>query len=128
MILDFWATWCAPCKAYFPAMQMAVNKIKDNENVKFLFIHTWERSATPTQDAADYIKSMKYNFTVLMDNKDPQNKTNKVLSSYKVNGIPAKFVIDGTGNVRFKLTGFDGSNEAGVDELTMMIEMAKTKS
>ena len=107
---------------------MAVNKNKDNENVKFLFIHTWERSATPTQDAADYIKSMKYNFTVLMDNKDPQNKTNKVLSSYKVNGIPAKFVIDGTGNVRFKLTGFDGSNEAGVDELTMMIEMAKTKS
>jgi len=128
VILDFWATWCAPCKASFPAMQMAVNKYKDNENVKFLFIHTWERSATPTQDAADYIKGMKYNFTVLMDNKDPQNKTNKVVSSYKVNGIPAKFVIDGTGNVRFKLTGFDGSNEAAVDELTMMIDMAKTKS
>lgn len=128
VILDFWATWCGPCKASFPAMQMAVNKYKDDENVKFLFIHTWERSATPTQDATEYINSMKYNFEVLMDNKDPQSKINKVVSSYKVNGIPAKFVIDGAGNVRFKLTGFDGSNEAAVDELTMMIDIAKTKS
>lgn len=128
VILDFWATWCAPCKASFPAMQMAVNKYKEDANVKFLFIHTWERSATPTQDAGEYIKSMKYNFEVLMDNKDPQTKTNKVVGSYKVSGIPAKFVIDGSGNIRFKLTGFDGSNEAAVDELSMMIDMAKNRS
>lgn len=128
VILDFWATWCVPCKASFPAMQMAVNKYKEDANVKFLFIHTWERSATPTQDASEYIKSMKYNFEVLMKNKDPQTKTNKVVGSYKVSGIPAKFVIDGSGNVKFKLTGFDGSNEAAVDELSMMIDMAKNKS
>lgn len=128
VILDFWATWCAPCKASFPAMQMAANKFKDDPNVRFLFIHTWEKSATPIQDAKEYISSMKYNFQVLMDLKDAETKENKVVSSYKVYGIPAKFVIDASGNIRFKLTGFDGSNEAAVDELSMMITMSKNNS
>jgi thiol-disulfide isomerase/thioredoxin len=128
VILDFWATWCGPCKASFPAMQMAKNKFKDDPNVKFLFIHTWEKTTTATQDARDYIKGKNFDFQVLMDLKDSDTKTNKVVTSYKVNGIPAKFVIDTQGNIRFKLTGFDGSNEAAVDELSMMIDMAKAGS
>jgi hypothetical protein len=51
-----------------------------------------------------------------------------VVSSYKVNGIPAKFVINPQGKIRFKLTAFDGSDEAAVDELSMMIDMAKASS
>lgn len=128
VVLDFWATWCGPCKASFPAMQMAENKYKSDPNVKFLFIHTWEKVENATQDAREYIKGKNYDFEVLMDLKDPDTKINKVVSSYKVNGIPAKFVIDANGNIRFKLTGFDGSNEAAVDELSMMIDMAKAGS
>lgn len=125
IILDFWATWCGPCKASFPAMQMAVNKFSKDPNVKFLFIHTWEHSETATQDATNYVKDHNYNFEVLMDLKDKETGTNKVVSSYKVNGIPAKFVIDTKGKIRFQLTGFDGSNEAAVEELSLMIEKAK---
>ena len=125
VILDFWATWCGPCKASFPAMQMAVNKYKNDPTVQFLFIHTWEKTPNPTKDAADYIKSQNYNFEVLMDNKDPETKINKVVSDYKVNGIPSKFVIDPQGNIRFNLMGFDGGNEAAVDEISMMIDMVR---
>lgn len=128
VVLDFWATWCRPCKASFPAMQMAVNKYKSDSGINFLFIHTWERTTTPVEDATTYIEGMKYSFQVLMDTKDPETKANKVVDSYNVTGIPAKFVIDEKGNIRFKLTGFDGSNEAAVDELSMMIDMVKTKS
>jgi hypothetical protein len=60
--------------------------------------------------------------------KDPDTKENKVVTSYNVKGIPAKFVIDAKGNIRFKLTGFDGSNEAAVAELSMMIDMARAGS
>ena len=125
VILDFWATWCVPCKASFPAMQMAIDKYKNDSGVKFLFIHTWERTSTPVADAQAYISGTKYNFEVLMDTRDPETEDNKVVNCYNVSSIPAKFVIDEKGNIRFKLTGFNGSNEAVVDEISMIIELIR---
>ena len=128
VVLDFWATWCAPCKKSFPAMQMAINKFKDDKNVEFLFIHTWEREADPTQSAKEYITSNNYDFKVLMDLKNPETKSNEVVSLYKVRGIPAKFVVDDNGFIRFKLTGFSGANEAAVDEISLMVDLIKSES
>jgi peroxiredoxin len=128
VILDFWATWCGPCKASFPAMQMTLNKYKDDPNVKFFFIHTWEHDANATEMARNYIKSKGYTFHVLMDLKDPVTKDNKVVDEYKADGIPAKYIVDGNGIIRFHLQGFTESNEAAVDEISAMIEMAKKKS
>ncbi|HSC38530.1 MAG TPA: TlpA disulfide reductase family protein, partial [Chitinophagaceae bacterium] len=75
VVVDFWATWCGPCKASFPAMQLAVNRYKDSPDVKFLFIHTWERERGATRLARRYIKEMKYTFQVLMDLKDEATGT-----------------------------------------------------
>ena len=125
VVLDFWATWCGPCKRSFPAMKMAQDKYKDDTDVKFLFIHTWEKSDSATAQARAYIQDHNFDFEVLMDLKDQETKENKVVSSYGVNGIPAKFIIDPKGNIRFQLTGFEGTNEEAVDELSMMIEMIK---
>jgi thiol-disulfide isomerase/thioredoxin len=127
VVLDFWATWCVPCKASFPAMQTVINKYKNDPDVRFLFIHTWERTETAKEDASAYMAGMGYNFQVLMDMKDPQTKANKVVDSYNVTGIPAKFVIDRKGNIRFRLNGFDGSKEEAVDEVSMAIDLAKSK-
>jgi len=125
VVLDFWATWCGPCKRSFPAMKMAQDKYKDDTNVRFLFIHTWEHSDSATAEARAYIRDHHFDFEVLMDLKDQETKENKVVSSYGVNGIPAKFIIDPKGNIRFQLTGFEGTDEEAVDELSMMIEMIK---
>ncbi|MEO7046465.1 MAG: TlpA disulfide reductase family protein [Ferruginibacter sp.] len=125
VVLDFWATWCGPCKASFPAMQMAVNKFKEDGDVKFLFIHTWERDSAATQMAKKYVTDNGYNFEVLMDLKDKETGLNKVVESFGVTGIPAKFILDKNGNIRFKLTGFSGGNDAAVAELTEMIALAK---
>jgi thiol-disulfide isomerase/thioredoxin len=125
VVLDFWATWCGPCKRSFPAMQMAVNKFKDNPNVQFLFIHTWERGTDDaTASAKKYIDDNKYTFQVLMDLKDAETGSNNVVESFGISGIPTKFILDKNGNIRFKVTGFTGTDEAVVEELSAMIDMA----
>jgi thiol-disulfide isomerase/thioredoxin len=124
VVLDFWATWCGPCKRSFPAMQLAVNKFKDNPNVQFLFIHTWEKGeGDATAAAKNYIEDNKYPFQVLMDLKDAETGSNQVVESFGVSGIPTKFILDKNGIIRFQVTGFTGSNEAAVEELSAMINM-----
>ncbi len=125
VILDFWATWCNPCKKSFPAMQMAVNIFKEDPDVKFLFIHTWEKNDNAQDDAVKYLKDHNFPFQLLMDLKNPATGINQIAKDYKIKGIPAKFVIDRDGNIRFRLTGFSGSDSMAVQKLSLMIEIAK---
>lgn len=125
IVIDFWATWCGPCKKSFPAMQLAVNKYKNDPEVKFLFIHTWESSKTPLQDAQTFIADNNYTFDLYIDPKDDSGKSNKAVGMFGVKGIPQKFIIDRKGNIRFTITGFDGGDDAAVEELSYMIDYLK---
>jgi thiol-disulfide isomerase/thioredoxin len=125
IILDFWATWCGPCKKSLPGMQLMVNKYKNDPNVKFLFIHTWETVPDPKSDAVNYLLTHNLDLPLYMDVKNPETKKNPAVSSFGVNGIPAKFIIDGNGKIRFKTSGFVWPNEAAVKELSAMIELSR---
>jgi peroxiredoxin len=123
VIIDFWATWCGPCKASFPGMQMAVNKYKDDPNVKFLFVDTWEHDNNYLDGVKKFIADNKYTFHVLIDEKNTEGRQAKIVSAYNVDGIPTKFIIDKSGNIRFKYVGYSGTPEKLVDEVTDMINM-----
>jgi thiol-disulfide isomerase/thioredoxin len=109
IVLDFWATWCGPCRASFPKMQELVKKYKSN-NIEFFFIDVREqmKPAETKKTVSEFITLNKYTFQVLFDYQDD------VVDKYKVSGIPAKFLIDKNGNMLFM--------EGSIDELAALIE------
>jgi thiol-disulfide isomerase/thioredoxin len=121
VVVDFWATWCGPCKASFPGMQQALNKYKNDPDVKFVFIDTWEskKSEEMQKKAGEFITKNKYDFQVLLDTED------KMVTNYAVESIPTKFVIDPQSKIRFKSIGFDGSSDKLVDEISIMVDVLK---
>ena len=100
VFLDFWASWCPPCRASIPAVK-ELHKVKSN-NTDFvvLGINAGENQKTVT----DFTNKMGMDYPVLYG-------TNSVSKSYKVSGIPAFFLIDKNGNIAKKYVGYANGME-----------------
>lgn len=131
VVLDFWATWCHPCKAAMPGMQMAVERFKEDKEVNFYFISTLERHPRYKVMIDSFITAKKYDFTVLYDNKlDSGDMMYQAFEDYKkvlhFNGIPQKVIIDGDGVIRWWSSGSAGENHIALaEELAYVIELLK---
>jgi peroxiredoxin len=125
LVIDFWATWCVPCKKSFPEMQMAINHYKNDPGVKFIFIDTWEKSANYMQLVKKFMADNPYTFKILFDEMGPQGIMNEVYNKYEVNGIPTKFIIDSKGIICFEMGYLEKSPEDGAKQISDMIEAVR---
>lgn len=121
VVIDFWATWCVPCIQSMPVMDQMR---KNNPDVAFLFIATQEKPNGALERVKSFIEKNQYQFEVLLDLVDGKYPT---VTDYKISGIPAKIIIDASGNLLFSSIGF--TNESNlVNELQAMIDIAKGKT
>lgn len=123
VVLDLWATWCRPCIASFPAMQLMVEK---HPEIAFLFIAVEEKDPDPLPAVKSFVEKRKYPFTVLIDEPVvPHSSQYKITSAYRPDGIPAKYIIDRNGMLRFRTSGFDTDAEL-INELEAMFAILRS--
>ena len=131
VVLDFWATWCFPCKSAMPGMQMAVSKYKQDPSVAFYFISTMEERPDYKKSIATFLKEKSYDFHVLLDDQyDSTYKRGGAVfgkwgSVLKMSGIPQKVIIDRDGVVRWVTGGFYGNVIDVADEVSYVIDRLK---
>jgi thiol-disulfide isomerase/thioredoxin len=94
--LDFWASWCGPCKLSFPWMEEMHHKYKD----KGLVIVAVNLDAEK-KDAEKFLKPFKVSFEL---EYDPEGKS---AETYKVEAMPTSVVFDRTGKKVSSHLGFD---------------------
>ena len=110
VVLDFWATWCGPCKKAMPSVQKLHEHFK-GKPVRVFGVDVWEGAKG---DPAGYMKENGFTYTLLM-------KGDELAKSYQFNGIPTFYIIGPDGRVLYASTGFRPEVEA---ELTGLIEKA----
>ncbi len=113
VIINFWASWCPPCRAELPSMNRAWKKLK-NDGIEMLAINIGE-----DEDAiAAFIKEHPIDFNILLD------ESGEELENWSIRGLPTTFILDPEGHVVYMAVGGRDWDE---DKLLDKIRSLKAK-
>jgi cytochrome c biogenesis protein CcmG/thiol:disulfide interchange protein DsbE len=102
VLLDFWATWCPPCRMSIPELVKLQDKYRD-DGLEILGISLDDPQDELSRYLKEFKEKYKINYRILRFN-------NKVMQDYfgmESPAIPTMFVIDRDGKIREKIVGFD---------------------
>ena len=101
VLINFWASWCGPCREEMPLLNALHNKY---EPLGFTVwgVNVEENSA----NAQGFLNDFPVDFPILLDD------TNKVSRQFKVIAMPTTVVVDRDGNMRYLHQGYKSGDEA----------------
>lgn len=96
VLINFWASWCGPCRFEMPFIQEIYEEEKwSDKGLVILAVNLGEDAAT----VEEFMKSNNVSFTALLDTRE------KVALEYNTRSIPTTFLIDGSGIIQDKVIG-----------------------
>lgn len=94
VLVNFWATWCPPCRREMPSMQRMWQKVK-GKGVQVLAINVGEDADT----IFEFLGSYPVSFPLLMD------RDGSVVKQFPVTGLPTTYIVDPRGKVVYRAVG-----------------------
>ena len=94
VMLDFWSSWCPPCRREAPSLAQVYREYRDR-NVEFVGVAIWDSPG----EVRRYVEDFELDFPNVVDDRG------RIGIDYGVAGIPEKFFIDSKGNVVRKFVG-----------------------
>lgn len=95
VVVNFWATWCPPCREEMPSMQRAWESTLKKEDIPLLAINVGEDEETIFAFTGNY----PVDFPLLMD------LDSNVINSWPVRGLPTTFIVDKEGRIAYRAIG-----------------------
>ncbi|MEC8443552.1 MAG: TlpA disulfide reductase family protein [Pseudomonadota bacterium] len=96
--LDFWASWCAPCRVSLPALD-TLYKDYQSQGFEVVAVNLDET----TEEATAFLNDIPVSYTQLFDNDG-------VASTYQVRGMPTAYLIDRNGHLHSQHVGFNSND------------------
>src|SRR5574337_1123153 len=96
VLINFWATWCPPCRLEMPAIQQIYAEYKD-KGFEVLAVNI---ESDAKQEIGDFVKELRLTFPILLD------PNMKITRKFRVIGLPVSVLIDRQGIVRAKEIGY----------------------
>jgi cytochrome c biogenesis protein CcmG/thiol:disulfide interchange protein DsbE len=96
ILLDFWASWCGPCKTSFPVMEELKQKYA-SQGLTIVAVSVDEKQ----ENMQRFLKSAKVSFTVVRDAQ------HKLVAAADIKAMPTSFLIDRSGKIHMIHVGFD---------------------
>lgn len=115
IIVDFWATWCGPCKQSFPKLEELSKRMGDKVEIVGISVDDEKKGV------AEFAKENGATFAIGWD------EGHAIAERWKVGTMPTTFVLDGTGKVRFIHDGYhDGETKEMEKEIATIAEDASS--
>lgn len=95
VLVEFWATWCSPCRIITPVLNDLYKQYKD----KGFVILALAQKDEGTETIRSFVKENKMQYPVLLSDRN-------VITCYNVTGIPVTFLIDRDGKIASKHIGY----------------------